>query len=200
MLNFYGIFKLCHKDLLLEYIKRSSNHKFKYLLTDTTFIPNKKGKDCMGYSKFYNRKNGTKISIITDAKSISLNMKCHSGNKHDSKILIDQLKHFDTVWDNHDLHDKTIFMADPVYDCMNIRNKLKELNFDPLIHQNKRNIKDPTKIIKMNYNQKKLYRKRLRVEHAFNKLKMNRRLMIRYDGKIDSVYTKKSEVCHFFLP
>jgi transposase len=37
----------------------------------------------------------------------------------------------------------------------------------------------------MNYGQKKLYKKRLRVEHAFNKLKVSRRLMARYDGRIE---------------
>lgn len=60
------------------------------------------------------------------------------------------------------------------------------MGYDSLIPQNKRNIKDPEKIIKMNYNQKKLYKKRLRVENTFNKLKMSRRLMVRYDGKIDA--------------
>jgi hypothetical protein len=67
-LVFYRVFKLCHKDLLLKYIKKVPNRRFKYLLTDTSFIPNKKGKDVIGYSKFYNRKNGTKISLITDGK------------------------------------------------------------------------------------------------------------------------------------
>jgi transposase len=185
-MNSLGIFQLCHKDLLLKYIKKSSNLKLKYIITDTSFIPNKKGEDCVGYNKFYNRKKGTKISLITDAKGAPLNVECYRGNMHDSKILMNQLNHFNTVYDNHELRDKATFLADPAYDCANIRRKLKEMDFDVLIHQNKRNIKDSTKIIKMNYKQKKLYKKRLRVELAINKLKMNRRLMIRYEKKIES--------------
>jgi hypothetical protein len=122
-LVFHGIFKLCHKDLLLKYIKKAPNRRFKYLLTDTSFIPNKKGKDVLGYSKFYNRKNGIKISLIIDAKGMSLNMECYPGNKHDSKILLHQLKIFDTVWYNHDHNsqDNAIFLADPAYDCEDVR-------------------------------------------------------------------------------
>jgi hypothetical protein len=124
-------------------------------------------------------------------------MECYPGNRHDSKILLHQLKNFNTVLYNHDRgpQDKTIFMAvkptgltrrDPAYDCKKVKIKLKKMGYDSLIPQNKRNIKDPEKIIKMNYNQKKLYKKRLRVENTFNKLKMSRRLMVRYDGKIDA--------------
>ncbi len=194
-LNFYGVFQLCHKVLLLKYMKKSPNIKLKYFLSDTSFVPNKKGEDCIGYSKFYNPSGPClTVKMVPRYRSLQmppkggmpLNVKCYRGNMHDSKILMDQLEHFDTVHDNHDPHDKPTFMADPAYDCINIRNKLEELGFDVLIHQNKRNIKDKTKIIKMNYKQKKLYRGRMRVEHAFSKLKANRRLMNRYDKKIES--------------
>lgn len=185
-LNFLGIFKLSYIDLLNKYIKRSPNKKLKYILTDTSFIPNKKGKDVIGYSKFYNRKNGTKISIITDSHGIPLNINCYPGNDHDSKILIDQLKNWSAVKYNNISKNRGLFLADPAYDCKKIRDEIKKMNYDPLICQNKRNIKDKSKIIKFNDHEKIIYKKRLIVEHTFNKLKMNKRLMIRYDSKIES--------------
>jgi hypothetical protein len=54
---------------------------------------------------------------------------------------------------------------DPAHDCKKVRIKLKKLGYDSLIPQ------------------KKLCRKRLRVENAFYKLKMSRRLMVRYAEK-----------------
>ena len=65
-LNNHHIFETKYVDLLNKYIKKGSNNKLKYVSTlrakaDTTFIPNKKGKDCIGYNKFYvYRKNGTR--------------------------------------------------------------------------------------------------------------------------------------------
>ena len=64
--------------IALKYYKRNYNNKLKYVSTDTSFIPNKKGKDLIGYNKFYNRKNGTKISLITDSKGIPFNLKCYN--------------------------------------------------------------------------------------------------------------------------
>ena len=77
-LNSFNIFKLSYMTLLNKYYKRSYNNKLKYVSTDTSFIPNKKGKDLIGYNKFYNRKNGTKISLITDSKGIPFNLKCYN--------------------------------------------------------------------------------------------------------------------------
>ncbi len=61
-------------SLLNKYLKKTPAKKLKFIYTDTSFVPNKKGKEVIGrrsnpkgYNKFYNRKNGTKISLITDA-------------------------------------------------------------------------------------------------------------------------------------
>lgn len=95
-LNAFNVFKLSYVDLLNKYLKKSANNKLKYIMTlrvairfillstDTSFIPNKKGKTVTGYNRFYNRKRGTKISLITDSNGITLNMACYKGNIYDS--------------------------------------------------------------------------------------------------------------------
>ena len=185
-LNNHHIFETKYIDLLNKYIKKGSNKKLKYVSTDTTFIPNKKGKDYIGYNKFYNRKNGTKLSIIVDVKGVPLNLKCCSGNEHDGTVLLKQLKTWDVVKNGHDAKHKRYFLADPAYDSVKIREKVKSFNYEPLIHQNKRNIKDPSKIKKLNEREKIIYKKRLIVENRFSSLKNNRRISIRYDSKIES--------------
>ena len=185
-LNSFNVFKLSYVTLLNKYYKRSYNNKLKYISTDTSFIPNKKGKDLIGYNKFYNRKNGTKISLITDSKGIPFNLKCYKGNINDSKILLNHLKNDNIVCINHLISDKNYFLADPGYDTKLIRKQLKEINYNPLIAQNKRNIKDPAKIIKFNNNEKRIYNKRLVIERTFNRMKMNRKICLRYESKIDN--------------
>ena len=81
---------------------------------------------------------------------------------------------------------KRYFLADPAYDSVKIREIVKSFNYEPLIHQNKRNIKDPLKIRKLNEYEKKIYKKRLIVENRFSMLKNNRRIAVRYDSKIES--------------
>lgn len=63
-INKYKIFEVSYKDLLNKYYMKSSNNKLKFVSSDTTFIPNKKGRDCIAYNKFYNRKNGIYAIII----------------------------------------------------------------------------------------------------------------------------------------
>lgn len=185
-LNKFGIFKIAYIDLLKKYLKKCPGKKLKFILTDTSFVPNKKGKDTIGYSKYYNKKKGTKISLITDSNGIPLNMKCYKGNKYDSRILLDHLTNRDIVCTNHIDKYKQYFLADPGYDSKEIRNRLTELGYKPLIVQNRRNIKDMTKLIVLTEREKRIYKNRLKVENTFNKMKIDRRLCLRWDSKIES--------------
>ena len=185
-LNKAGIFKIAYTDLLRKYLKKCPGKKLRYVLTDTSFVPNKKGKDMYGYNKFYNRKNGTKISLITDSNGVPLNMKCYKGNKYDSPILLNHLKNSDIVCTDHITQYKQYFLADPGYDSKEIRKVLEDLNYEPIIAQNRRNTKDPAKLIKLTAHEETIYKKRLKIENTFSKIKMNRRLCLRYDSKIES--------------
>jgi len=185
-LNSHGIFKISYITLLNRYFKKGYNNKLKYTLTDTTFIPNKKGKDSIGYNKFYNRKNGTKISLITDTKGMPMNIKYFNGNINDSKILLIHLKTMNLINLDDKYPKNRYFMADAGYDSKNIRHTLLDMNYNPLIVQNKRNIKDPDKIIKFNKREEIIYKKRLVIERIINRMKMNRKICLRYESKIEN--------------
>jgi transposase len=185
-LNSFKIFKISYVSLLNKYFKKSFNNKLRYVSTDTSFIPNKKGKDLTGYNKFYNRKRGTKISLITDSKGIPFNLQCFKGNMYDSKILLLHLKHPDLIELKDIMPKKRCFLADPGYDSKQIRSELNNMNYEPLIVQNKRNIKDPAKLNILSNKEKKIYKKRLVIERTFNRMKMDRKLCLRYESKIEN--------------
>jgi len=126
-LNKYKIFQIVYIDLFKKYIEKSPNKKLRFVLTDTTFIPNKKGIDLIGYNKYYNKKNGTKLSLITGVNGHPFNVKCYKEYNSDSKILIDQLKIDNLVSLDHIGVYKEYFLADPGYDSIEIRKKLKSM-------------------------------------------------------------------------
>ena len=183
-LNQFNIFSISYASLLHKYIQRSPSKKLRYILTDTSFIPNKHCHNVIGYNKFYNRKKGTKISLITDSNR--LDVKCYSGNRYDNTILLDQFKNYNLVQYNHNANQNYYFIADAGYDCHAIREKVIDMNYIPLIRQNKRRIKDKNKIIILSKSKKEIFKKRIKVENTFNKLKVNRRLLNRYDSKIET--------------
>ncbi len=184
-LNNNEIFKITYMELLKKYIMKSTNKKLKIIITDTTFIPNKNGKDNMGYNKFYNKKKGTKISIITDSFGIPFNIKAYKGNKNDTIILEDQLKDKNMIDENLINKHKCYFMADKGYDSYKLCNYLKCANYVPLIPQRK-NVKDETKKRLYSLNQRKLFKNRMKIECMFNKMKRFRRLSFRYDSKLST--------------
>jgi len=79
-------------------------------------------------------------------------------------------------------------LADKIYDTINVRKKIVELNINPIIASNIKNTKDPEKL-KMKHlsdHQKIIYKKRIIVENTFSWLFKNRRLSRRYDKNVSS--------------
>ena len=181
-LNRYKIFELSFKDLMKKYLKRTKNRTLKIISTDTSFISNKNGKDNIGYNKYYSKKNGNKISLIVDKKGFPLNVKIYNGKINDSKIFMKQINDYNI--DNN--NEIKYFLCDKGYDSKEIDNKLKDLNYIPLILQNKRGIKDKNKLRKFSSDEGKIYSNRMRVENSFCKLKQLRRINLRYDCKIEN--------------
>lgn len=180
----FNILEKSYNSLLSQYLSKSKQSKLNCILTDTTFINNKNGSELIGYNTFYSRKKGTKISLITDSKGIPIDVKCYKGNMYDSNILEDQLETIGNspIGDNHNTQYKKHFLADAGYDSNKIREKLKSLGYTPLIARNKRN--NRRKIPKMAKKDKKVFKKRIKVEHTFGKIKSNKRILNRYDKKI----------------
>ena len=180
-LNKYKIFESCYKKILLtKYLKKGANKKLRFIITDTTFIPNKNGNNKVGYNKYYNKKNGTKISIICDSKGIPIDTAFYKGNINDSKILLDHLNNSII----NKLSIRCHFMADKGYHTKEIINTLNERGFIPLIAQNKRNIKNENLINKMNDDDKEIYKNRSIIERLNAKIKNNKKLQLRYEKDI----------------
>jgi hypothetical protein len=155
--------------MLAKYYKRNGlSKKLNYISTDTTFIMNKNGKEQIGLNKYYHKKKGNKISLIIDTNKKIVNMKIYKGCKNDTKILEDQLKENMIINDikndlKNDLKNdkyKKYFMADAGYDSKNIHKILRNLNYIPLIDQNKRGIKNENLIRRMTNREYKIYCKR----------------------------------------
>jgi transposase len=185
-INNYDVFRDTFIYLFEKYIIKSPNKKLRIILTDTTFIPNKNGKECIGYNKHYNRKNGTKISLITDSNGMPFNIQVYNGKMNDSRILDDHLKNGNIIDDLFLDNYKKYFLADKGYDTNNLMEKLIDLKYIPIIPQNKRNIKDESKIRHLTKGKKQILKKRYKIECMFSKIKSFRRLSLRYDSKLSS--------------
>jgi transposase len=182
----FKVIEQCYQDLIKKYCLKSSQSKLKVIMTDTTFIPNKHGIELIGYNTYYNKKNGTKISLISDSNGNPLNVECYTGNKYDCKILenhLDKISGDNPITYNHKTEYNRYFLADAGYDSKKIRDKLTKLGFISLIARNKRNSKKPTK--KLTKKERTIFKKRLKIENMIKKIKDNKRLINRYDNKIE---------------
>ena len=98
-----------------------------------------------------------------------------------------QLKTENLVLNNHIDKYKDYFLADPGYDSKALKTELEKEGYKRiLIPQNKRNIKDIKKIKRFTDEEKNIYKKRLKIENTFCKMKNNRRICMRYDSKIEN--------------
>jgi transposase len=69
------------------------------------------------------------------------------------------------------------------------------MSYKPLIVQNKRNIKNESKLITLNKQEKEIYKKRPVIERTFNRMKMNRKICLRYlVNKVHEALPYKSKI------
>jgi hypothetical protein len=134
----------------------------------------------------YKKKKCTKISFITDSKGIPINVNISNGSKCDSKILV---SHFSDMLIDKKINNKNkvYMLADGIYYVEEIKNLLFNNRYVYIIPPNKKNTKYK-KIIKLTKKEKKIYAKRIKIEHTNSLLKSYRRLNCRYDRNIDTFY------------
>lgn len=182
----HNIIKSTYIDLLKIYFKKAPNKKLRCLITDTTCVSNRYGSELVKYNG-YKKKKCTKVSFITDSLGIPISVLIDEGSRCDSKILLDQLKSKFLI--NKKLMDKhkKYILADSMYDEKEVIEKIKCLNYDPIISVNKRNSKFK-KCRTLDKNKLKMYKKRMKIEHFNNKFKVHRRCNCRYDRNIDTFY------------
>ena len=147
-----------------------------------------KDKTYVARNSFYKGKNACKLSLIVDSNGIAYSSIIKNAALSDSTILHTNIDNLlidpeTKKYENCNRHKQNMY-ADSGYDTKAIRNRLTELGYLSLIPQNKRNIKDPKKIIKFTDEEKKKYKKRTKIENIFAVIKMNRRLGYIYESKI----------------
>ena len=166
-----NIFNKSYKKLLKIY-KRNMKKADIIYLTDTSFIKNNVGISNLGRNVYFKNKRCFKLSFLTDIHGIPMDILVDAGNLSEKEYLN---KHIKYILKNKS-SKKTILMADKGYDSSFTRKTLIENNIYPIIPYNKRNTKDETKIKHLNDDDKKLYRKRIRIENLFSWIKKKKRI------------------------
>ena len=165
----FNIFKITFFKLRSLFFKNNSSCNIQII--DSSFILNKFGKNKIARNKFFKNKNCNKISYITDSKGIPLSVFVDSGNVHDLFFIKKHMKDIGKLNKHHNIY----LLADKAYESKNHREFISNYNYTFIIPKKKN--------MTTNYFfDKAIYKKRLHVEHAFQKLKTFRRIMIRYDS------------------
>jgi len=169
---FLKLFNKIKKLYINKYMLNSTS-----LLIDSTIVYNKFGINKIGRNKFYKNKNTTKISLLTDINGFPLSIFFMKGNYHDNNTFIKHIKDILICCPNK--HIK--IMADKAYSS---NENYKLLNNNKIEH-----IIPPRKNMKIKkdykYN-KNEYKERIKIEHIFARLKIYKRIGLRYDKKLKS--------------
>lgn len=178
----HKIFELSYIDNLKKYLKKSTNKKLQFVYTDTTTIYNKLNKDKAKRNAYFKNKKIIKVSLITDSNGITLNSLIESGNYNDSIIYQNQMKKLNE--NEKKILINSIFMADSGYDSSHIYKLNSKIFKKSIIKPNNRNTKNENKKRKLNDEEEKIYKKRIKIEHTNQKIKAYRRLNFVYEKEI----------------
>jgi transposase len=119
--------------------------------------------------------------LCSDINGVPLSVLIKTGNIHDINFIEQHINDIVIVNKKNIKHNKYILLADKAYESKKIRNNISKLNYSIMIPKKTNAIKTYT------FN-KLLYKKRIFIEHTFQKLKTFRRIAIRYDSLIDTYF------------
>ena len=184
-----GFYDKLFRIVYVKYVESQGHHIYKYQSIDTSFIINK---SCSGLprNKFYKSKRGVKISSINDINGIPLSLIVTTGEVNDSKIVADMFDNIHATPNTHKYKNankyKQYFLADKGYDTNEAKNIAANKGYTVIIPQNRRNIKDPNKIIKLTAKQKRKYKNRIKVENYYAWIKGVPKLMYIFERSINN--------------
>jgi transposase len=169
-----GIFRKLFMCLRKGYI---NNHPIDIQLIDSTFVMNKFGKNHITRNKFFKNKNCNKVSFITDVCGIPLSVLIKPGSVHDITFVNEHLDDLSVC--NKKCHSEKIhLLADKGYVSANLKETLIEKKYN-FVYPTKKNMKPNPEFDKI------LYKKRIFVEHSFQKFKLFKRVAIRVDSFLE---------------
>ena len=164
-----GLIEQAYYKLVSIYLQRIGIQQ-RHIITDTSFIKNINGIDCVGPSSVDRGRKATKISIITDELGVTLGVTFHRGNKCDYKAFLhtfDQMRRrFGKFMEGR------VFYADKAYDNRRCASAISKHS----LTNNCCRRKSPP-----NPGNTK---PRIVVEHVFSWLDKFRRLFVRYERQI----------------
>lgn len=167
---FYKLFSKIRNAYIKKYIIGDCK-----LLIDSTIVYNKCGINKIGRNRFYKNKKTTKISLMTDINGFPLSVLFLKGNYHDNSVFDKHIRDACVLIPNN---QKTV-MADKAYSA--------KKNYSLLDSKDIKHIIPPRKNMKLyatyNYDINE-YKKRIRIEHIFGRLKVNKRINLRYDKNL----------------
>ena len=164
----HNIFQISYEHLLHLYSnQRSLKAPINQFFTDTTFIKNIFGINCLGPSPVDRGRKATKLSVVCDNLGVVHSLTFHPGNKNDSCLL----HHTLGAMKSSKLKHKSL-CADKGYDTTRCRDFLRITGMhDCIMHKKLSNSS---------------CKKRMIVENVFAWLDNSRRLIVRYDKKIQT--------------
>jgi len=145
-------------------------------IIDSTFILNKFGKNKIARNKFFKNKNCNKISLVSDSNGVPLSVIINSGNIHDVSFVEQHISDLRVLTKKS---NSVTLLADKGYVSHKLKNSLKLRKYN-LVYPKKINMKEEIII------DSKLYKKRINIEHTFQKLKLFKRIPSRYDSRVSS--------------
>ena len=162
-------------DKLFNFFKKVylKSHKSNIFIIDSSFIFNKFGKNKIARNKFCKNKNCNKISYVTDEIGVPLSVIVDKGSIHDISFFN---KHINDIYNNNrnNSGNPSFILADKAYESKKYRNILSNYNCKLMIPKKKN-------MINSYYFDKQIYKKRIIIENTFQKLKVFRKVPIRYD-------------------
>jgi transposase len=142
------------------------------LYIDSTIIYNKNGINKIGRNKFYKNKKTTKISLMTDKNGFPLSILFMKGNYHDITVFNKHIRDAKLIQPKI----KKTIIADKAYASNKNYKLLEENNFSHIIPPRKN-----MKLSKTYIYNKNEYKKRIKIEHIFGRLKIFKRIDQRND-------------------
>lgn len=180
-------FNKLFQQSIKEYLCTDSLEKTKIISTDTTNIYNKNCKELKHKNPYLKNKRSAKISSFVDYNGSPLTISISDSNESDCKLFD---KEFNKLINNNIIKEKfnkkCIILADKGYDTRTIREKIYKSKMKCIIPFNKRNTKNKSKIKELNENEKKIYKKRIKVEHYFSIIKKYPKINCVYEKSLSS--------------
>lgn len=172
----YYLIKLRKKGIYL-FSKKINKAPLGNLSIDTTLIKNIRGIDSLGKNSCDRGRNGVKVSLIVTQSAIPIGITSGPANRHDSKYAVQTIKAVPIKIKN------TRLLADKAYNSQPLKKNLKKDHNLTLLFPLKKNQKGKKLESKRKLD---ILKSRNSVERVFGWVKSFRRIILRYESKMNN--------------